>query len=96
MSCALSPSTLERKHYAHRPVQQDKRHIIHDLSLPDNGIVRKVNVAMSRFLFAHGQIAFRIDACSRLNSHSFKKKKEIDFVLLLWYLVDVLAGQLQF
>lgn len=79
MSCSLSPSTLERKHYAHCPVQQDKRHIIHDLSLLDNGIVRKVNVAML-FLFARGEVAFRHDACSRfylkIKFALIKKKKK--------------------
>lgn len=32
---------------AHLPVQQDKRHIIHDLNPPDNGIALKVNAATS-------------------------------------------------
>lgn len=32
---------------SHLPVQQDKRHIIHDLNPPDNGITLKVNAATS-------------------------------------------------
>lgn len=33
--------------HSHLPVQQDKRHIIHDLNPPDNGIALKVNAATS-------------------------------------------------
>lgn len=45
---ALSASTLEKKDSgAHLPVQRDKRHIIHDLNPPDNGIALKVNAATS-------------------------------------------------